>query len=218
MNECFCHSVQIFAGNEENIITFKIFKSDNFKGLSGIWPRANPTNIGDSASPRPASAQPQSRSRSRSWSRGRVSGGDIVDLVLLDTSSVNMKRALFWKRKKSNKRFTNWLQSFHFIKGLDHGTVSIDYTVQCSASSNTRISISISNRNTSAAQAHVWHSAVIYPIRVTCQLSAYIICLHRSVTAEALGGGRGSQKLINVTFCKLTIEKILAAFALLLAN
>ena len=121
--------------------------------------------------PRPPSLSPQSR--------GRVSGGDIVDLVLLDTSSVNMKRALFWKRKKSNKRFTNWLQSFHFIKGLDHGTVSIDYTVQCSASSNTRISISISNRNISAAQAHVWHSAVIYPIRVTCQLSAYIICLHR---------------------------------------
>ena len=75
--------------------------------------------------PRQPSLSPQSR--------GRVSGGDIVDLVLLDTSSVNMKRALFWKRKKSNKRFTNWLQSFHFIKGLDHGTVSIDYTVQCSA-------------------------------------------------------------------------------------
>ena len=53
--------------------------------------------------PRPPSLSPQSRSRG--WSRGRDSGGDIVDLVLLDTSSVNMKRALFWKSKKSNKRF-----------------------------------------------------------------------------------------------------------------
>ena len=72
---------------QEGNILFKLFKSDNFKGLSGIWPGAD---IGDSACACAASG-------SLSLRPVLVSGGDIVHLVLWDTSSANMKRALFGK-------------------------------------------------------------------------------------------------------------------------